>query len=109
APNNAYLVIAGDVTVEQVKALAEKYYGPVPRRDVPERSRLQEPAQFAPRTVTLTSPRVQLASWSRLYQAPSYRMDRETGYALEVLAEIIGSGTTSRLYRSLVVDQGVAT
>jgi zinc protease len=109
APNNAYLVIAGDVTVEQVKALAEKYYGPLPRRSVPERERLGEPAQFAPRTVTLTSPRVQLASWSRLYQAPSYRMDRQSGYALDVLSEIIGSGTTSRLYRSLVVDQGVAT
>jgi zinc protease len=110
APNNAVVVISGDVTMAQVKPLAEKYYGVLPAQPVPARDRPAEPVQFAPRRVTLEDGRVQLASWSRLYQAPSYhRGAKEHAYALEVLAEIIGGGTSSRLYRSLVVEQKVAT
>jgi zinc protease len=110
APNNAVVVISGDVTMAQVEPLAEKYYGVLPAAPVPSRERPQEPVQFAPRRLTLEDGRVQLASWSRLYLAPSYhRGATEHAYALEVLAEIIGGGTSSRLYRSLVVDQRVAT
>ena len=77
---------------------------------MPVRARPEEPAQFAPRRVTKEDPRVQLASWSRLYQAPSYhRGAKEHAYALEVLAELLGGGTSSRLYRSLVVEQKLAT
>jgi zinc protease len=110
APNNAVVVISGDVTMDQVKPLAEKYYGVLPARLIWARQRPEEPAQFAPRRVTLEDGRVQLASWSRLYQAPSYhRGAKQHAYALEVLADIIGGGTSSRLYRSLVVEQKVAT
>jgi zinc protease len=110
APNNAVVVISGDVTIAQVKPLAEKYYGVLPAQPVPARNRPDEPVQFAPRRVTLEDGRVQLASWSRLYQAPSYhRGAKEHAYALEVLADILGGGTSSRLYRSLVVEQKVAT
>lgn len=110
APNNAVLVIVGDVTLEQVRPLAEKYYGPIAARDVPARLRLQEPPVIAPRQVTLESPQVQQPSWSRSYVAPSYHSGAtEHAYALELLAEILGGGPTSRLYRHLVVEQGVAT
>lgn len=110
APNNAIVVISGDVTAEQVRPLAEKYYGAIPRRAVPERLRVQEPPPLAPRRVELASPRVQQPSWRRSYQAPSHnRGNTEHAYPLEVLAEILGGGPTSRLYRSLVVDQGVAS
>jgi zinc protease len=109
-PGNAIVVISGDVTMEQVRPLAEKYYGVLPGTAVPARARPQEPAQFAPRRVTKEDPRVQLASWTRLYQAPSYhRGAKEHAYALQVLAELLGGGTSSRLYRSLVVEQRVAT
>lgn len=109
APNNAILVIVGDVTVDQVRPLAEKYYGAVPVKDVPARLRVQEPPQLAARRVQMESPQVQQPSWSRSYLAPSYhRGESEHANALEVLAEILGSGTTSRLYRNLVVDQGIA-
>ncbi len=110
APNNAIVVISGDVTAERVRPLAEKYYGVIPARAVPARDRPQEPAQFAPRRVTLESPRVKLANWLRLYQAPSYHRGA-AGHtaALQVLAEILGGGTTSRLYRRLVVEQKLAT
>jgi len=109
APNNAILIIAGDVTLEQVRPLAEKYYGVIAKRDVPVRNRPQEPAQFAPRRVTLESAEVKQGQWSRQYQAPSYRTGPKADvYALELLAEILGGNTTSRLYRRLVVDDRIA-
>jgi zinc protease len=109
-PNNAIVIISGDVTMDQVRPLAEKYYGAIPAGTVSPRLRPQEPAQFAPRRVTLESPRVQLSSWSRQYQAPSFhRGATEHAYALQVLAELLGGGTSSRLYRQLVVGQKVAS
>lgn len=109
-PNNAILIVAGDVTAEQVRPLAEKYYGVIPARAVPERIRPQEPAQFAPRRVILESAKVQQGQWSRQYQAPSYRLGpKEDVYALELLAEILGGSTSSRLYRRLVVDDRIAS
>jgi zinc protease len=110
APNNAVLLVAGDVTADKVKALAEKYYGPIPRRDVPVRVRPQEPPQHAPRRVELRDPRVNEPRWSRSYIAPSYNAgENQYAYALQILAEIMGGGPTSRLYRSLVVERPIAT
>ena len=109
-PNNAVVVIAGDVTVDEVKALAEKTYAKVPRVvDVAPRVRPQEPTPVAPRTVMLADPRVAQPSMQRSYLVPSYTRSRNDAAALEVLAHILGSGATSRLYRALVVDQRVAT
>jgi zinc protease len=110
APNNAILVVAGDVQPEKVKELAETYYGPLKPEQTPARIRADEPPQVAARTVTLEDARVQQPSWSRTYMAPSYNSaDKAAPYALEVLAEILGGGATSRLYKSLVVEQGVAS
>lgn len=110
APNNAILVVAGDITMDQLKPLAEKYYGAIPAGDVATRHRVKEPTQHAPRKVTLTDPRVGQASMSRYYLAPSYNSENADQAApLEVLSEILGSGTTSRFFRSLVVDQSIAT
>jgi zinc protease len=109
APNNAVLVIGGDVTVDTVRALAEKYYGPVPMRAVPERNRPQEPPKVAATRLVMKSPRAGEPSWSRSYLAPSYRAgEKQYAYALQVLAEALGSGPTSRLYRALVLEKGVA-
>ena len=110
APNNAMLIVAGDVTEAKVRELAQRYYGPIPRRDVPERVRPKEPPQRAARTVTLSSERVTLPSWSRVYLAPSYTQgDKPTSYALEVLGQVLGGGSTSFLYRRLVVERGIAS
>jgi zinc protease len=71
---------------------------------------VQEPPQDAPRTVALADPRVQQPSWIRSYLAPSFNAgETEHAYALEVLAEILGGTSTSRLYRSLVIEQKLAT
>lgn len=108
-PNNAMLVIAGDVTAAEVRPLAEKYYGPIPSRAVPKRSRLAEPPHLASRRVVLKSAQVRQPSWSRRFLAPSYT-GGETVHApaLQVLSELFGGGSTSRLYRGLVVEQKIA-
>src|SRR5215467_11198376 len=109
-PNNAVVVIAGDVTADEVKALAEKTYAKVPRvADIKPRARPHEPPPVSPRSVTLADPRVAQPSLQRSYLVPSYATSRDDAKALEVLAHILGSGQTSRLYRALVVDQHVAT
>ena len=109
APNNAFVVIAGAVTVEEVRPLAEKYYGAIPRREIAPRDRVEEPPQQAARRVERSDARVQQPSLSRQYLAPSYIWgETEHAYALEVLAEILSGGPTSRLYRRLVVEQDIA-
>ena len=109
-PNNAVLVVAGDVTPEEVKKLAEETYGKVPRvAEVPPRARPQEPVQSAPRTVTLADPRVTQPSLQRFYLVPHSSADKPgESAALEVLAHILGRGSNSRLYKALVVNQGPA-
>ncbi len=109
-PNNAILVIAGDVTPDAIRVLAEETYGKVPRvAEVPPRMRPQEPAQEAARTVTLADPRVTQPSVSRYYLVPSSTSARGgESEALEVLAHILGRGSNSRLYHTLVFTKGIA-
>lgn len=108
-PDNAILVVAGDIGAEEALALAKKHYGPVPRRGVAPRARVEEPPQIAPRRLSMESAQAGQARWSRRYLAPSHAWGRsELAYPLEALAEILGGGTTSRLYRALVVEGGIA-
>ena len=106
APNNAVLVIAGDVTdPAKEKALAEKYYGVIPSRPVPARQRVDEPPKVASAVLSMKSPRVNEIEWSRQWLAPSYRKgDTKYAYALQVLAEVLGGSAASPLYKGLVVD-----
>ena len=109
APNNAILVVAGAVAGEDVKELAEIYYGVIPKKQLDQRRRVQEPPQIAARRLTMDSEQVGQASWSRRYSAPSYKYGKtHHTYALQVLNKIIGGGTTSRLYRSLVIENNLA-
>ncbi len=109
APNNAVLVVAGDITAEKLRPLAEKYYGRLEPGPATPRQRTQEPPPGAARRITLSDKRVRQPGWRRAYLAPSHGFgDKTLIYPLEVLAEIFGSGPTSRLYRSLVIDQKLA-
>lgn len=109
APNNAVLVVAGDVTAADVRPLAEKYYGVIPRRDIAERARPLEPPHRHARRVTYRDARVDQPNWSRFFIAPSYnRGETQHVYALQVLSEILGGGATSRLYQEIVVKQKLA-
>lgn len=109
-PNNAVLVIAGDVEPAAVKALAEETYGKVARRaEVGPRRRPQEPPPNAARTVTLADARVTQPSLQRSYLVPSDSTAAPgEAEALDVLTHIMGNGSTSRLYRRLVVEKGLA-
>lgn len=107
APNNAVLVVSGDIDAETLRPLAKATYGQVPSRPVPERIRPQEPVSASERQVIIRDPTVQRVDWRRYYQAPSYPAG-DIAYDLQVLNEILGAGTSSRLYRALVIDQGLA-
>jgi zinc protease len=109
-PNNAILIVAGDVTAEEVKSLAEETYGKVAKvTEIAPRVRPQEPAHEAPRTVTLADPRVTQPSLQRVYLAPSYTTAKPgEAEALDVLTHILGRGSNSRLYEALVLDKGIA-
>ena len=109
APGNAILVVSGDITAAELRPLAERTYGAIPARDVAPRARPQEPVQRAARRVEFKDARVRQPEWSRTHLAPSYTAGAsEHAYPLQVLAELLGGGATSRLYRSLVVEQKVA-
>ena len=109
APNNAILIVAGAITADELRPIAERTYGVIPAREVPERARLVEPPHILERRIELAHDRVEQPSLMRSYLAPSFATaEGSEAYALEVLAELFGSGGTSRLYRSLVVEQGLA-
>jgi zinc protease len=109
APNNAVLVIAGDVDPVEVRRLAEKYYGVIPARSVPARLRPAEPEHIARTTVELADPRVTRLSIGLRYLAPTENAGAtEHAYPLQLLSEILSGGATSRLYRKLVVEDGIA-
>jgi zinc protease len=109
-PNNAIVVVAGDVTADEVKADAEDTYGKVAQRaENNPRQRPMEPVQEALRTVTLADSRVEEPTVSRYYLAPSTTTAKPgESEALDVLAHVLGSGSNSRLYRTLVMDKGIA-
>ncbi len=111
APNNATLVIAGDVDASEVRPMAEQTFGQVaPQPAIPaKRLRPQEPEPVAPRTVTLSDARVEQPSLKRYYLVPSATTAAAgESPALDVLAQLMGSGSNSYLYRALVVDKPLA-
>ena len=110
-PSQPELPTAGDVTAAEVKADAVDTYGKIaPRAEIAARRRPLEPVQDASRTVTLADARIEQPSLSRAYLVPSRTSAKPgTSEALEVLAHILGGGENSRLYRSLVVEQVMAT
>ncbi|MFC5419156.1 M16 family metallopeptidase [Bosea eneae] len=109
-PENAILVVAGDVEPAEVLRLAQETYGIIPGRgEAPVRKRPAEPEPRAARRVALADPRVQQPSLRRAWLAPTYvSPQRDEAFALELAAEILGGGTTSRLYRKLCVEEELA-
>ena len=110
-PANAILVVAGDATPDQVRALAEKYYGPLKNTFMPApRVRTEEPEPIAARRVIMTDARASSPVFQRSYLGPSYAIAQgREAFALDLLADILGSGTQSKFYKSLVVEQKIAS
>ena len=103
APNNAVVVVAGDFKVDQAKALIEKYYGSIPRHEVPAKAPRRDARQTAARSQVLLKD-VQSTTFSMAFHAAQDGVD--DAYALDLLANVLGRGPSSRLHRRLVyVDQ----
>ncbi|MCL3881394.1 pitrilysin family protein [Marivita sp. GX14005] len=107
SPNNAVLVVAGDVEPDDVLTLAKQHYGPIPANDeLPERTRPQEPPQMAERRITFTDPRVAQPYVMRSYLAPERDPgDQRKAAALTLLAEILGGSQTSVLPQALQFEE----
>ena len=109
APNNAILIVEGDVTVDELKPLAEKYYGAIPRGPDIKRERTIEPPARANKRVALEHERVTQERWNRSYLAPSYSYgEGQHRYALQILTELLGGGASSRLHKRLILDDKIA-
>lgn len=108
APNNAVLVLAGDVTPQEARGLVEKHFAALARRDIPRRQRLVEPPHRVTTQVSFRSPLAHLPSIGISFLAPSYRTATgNDAYALQVLREVL-SGDTGLLYEDMVIDKKVA-
>ncbi|OQW63195.1 MAG: zinc protease [Proteobacteria bacterium HN_bin10] len=110
APNNAILVVAGDIDAAELRPLAERYYGRLrPTRNLPARIWVRDPPNVGPMRVTHRDEKVRQPSFTRLYRALSYGTDTgRQAHALDVAMEILGGSETSRLYRALVEEQRIA-
>ena len=105
SPNNATVVVVGDVTLEQVKEMADQYMAPIPARGLPPKIRTVEPQQNGERRVTaykdIAAPNILMA-----YHVPETK--NEDFYALDLLSSLLTSGNSSRLTKSLVMDSTLA-
>ncbi|MFN3841035.1 MAG: M16 family metallopeptidase [Cyclobacteriaceae bacterium] len=105
-PNNAVLVVAGNVTVNQVRQLSEKWFGPIPARDKKERRLPVEPAQNQKRVLEVEAD----VPASSLYMAWHMPGRFHPGfYAADLLSDILGRGESSRLYAKLVKEKELFT
>ncbi len=105
APNNCVLVASGDVRAADIVALAKKYLEPIPRQEPPPPVRTKEPEQLGERRVVVTK-RAQLPIQMFSFHVP--RSNSPDYYALRVLAGVLSSGRSSRLYRRLVDRDQIA-
>ena len=105
-PNNAILVVAGNITVDQIKGLAEKWFGPIPAGIKPERKIQAEPMQLAKRELEVKA-KVPANALYKAYHMPA-RFEADY-YASDLLSDILSRGNSSRLYNTLVQQKEIFT
>ena len=110
APNNAILVVAGDVTVDEVRNAAQTAFGKVPARELVARAANAEPPRIGETRLAIARKDVKVPVFMRVYRVPSYA-EAAPGQAegLETLAQMLGGDYTATLYRKLVVERRLAT
>ncbi len=108
-PNNAILVVSGDVRGDDVLEMAKRTYGLLERGDDPVRLRTVSPPFISETTVTLEHETIQQPVFQRKYRVPSYRQKHDGSLALQVLETVMSGGASARLYKALVVEQKLAT
>lgn len=109
-PDNAVLVVAGDVKAAEVFALAQRYYGAIPSRALPARKKFSEPPQLGIKRITVKAP-AQLPQLVMAYHAPTLRDPKNDSqpYALQILAGILDGNESARLNKALVREQQLAS
>ena len=108
APNNAILVLAGDIDVNTAQKLANKYYGSVKNRDIGKKADFPLLTREFEANLQMTLPAAQSKRLMQVFLAPSVNVDANKIYALSVLANYLGEGETSALYKDLVLKQKIA-
>jgi zinc protease len=110
APNNATLIVAGDVTPDQVRVMAQSVYGKVAARPLQPRAEFAEPPRLTETRMTVVRPDVQVPLFLRSYRVPSYAQAAPgQAESFEALAQIMGGDQTAALYRILVEEKKLAT
>jgi zinc protease len=110
APNNAILVVAGDVTPDQIRTMAQASYGKVPARELQPRAEFTEPPRLAETRMTVVRPDVKVPIFNRVYRVPSYAQAAQgQAEGFETLAQVLGDSETGALYRILVEQKKLAT
>ncbi|HUO01450.1 MAG TPA: pitrilysin family protein [Rhizomicrobium sp.] len=110
APNNATLIIAGDVTPDQVRVMAQQIYGKVAARPLQPRAEFAEPPRLTETRMTVVRPDVQVPLLYRIYRVPSYAQAAPgQAESFETLAQIMGGDQTAALYHILVEEKKLAT
>jgi len=110
APNNAILIVVGDVTPQEVRTDAETAYGNVPSRPLIPRAEYAQPPRMGETRLAVSRPDVKVPVLMRMYRVVSYTEAKPgEAEALETLAQLLGGDETSTLYRELVVKRKLAT
>lgn len=107
APNNAVVVIAGDVKVAEVKKLAKQYFEPIPAQEPPREVHTVEPEQKGERRVYLHKASVSTPNLMMAFHVPETQ--HQDYYALEILSDVLSVGESSRMQKALVNEQQVAS
>ncbi|CAM2918206.1 M16 family metallopeptidase [Legionella worsleiensis] len=110
APNNAVLVVVGDVNPEQVHALAKQYFGPITKKAIAERKPQKEPPALGKKSIVIEAP-AQLPLYMMGFTVPSVKTARTTWepYALELIAGILDAGDSARFTKNLIKGSRIAT
>jgi zinc protease len=102
-PNNATLVVAGDIDVEKTKKMVEDYFGPIPKGAPVERVNIKEDPITEQINATYEDPNIQLPAIVTAYRTPS--MKERDAYVLNMISSVLSDGKSSRLYKKLVDEQ----
>jgi zinc protease len=105
APNNATVIISGDTTAEEVKPIAMRTYGKLKPKDLPPRKRSNVPPSSGETEMILKHKNIHQPLYTEVFITPAATEDKKADLALQVLQEILSSGSTTRLYKNLVVEK----
>lgn len=108
APNNAILILSGDINYETAQDLARKYYGEIPKREVGKKAEFAILNKNSSTKMEMKLPQVNATRFAKGYIVPSLSQDKPMAYALAVLSKYLGEGETSKLYQELVVEEKLA-